>query len=920
MTIKTVSVHRVALLVTIMGSCLPPPDDQPGEDKGLDPAALDNVDRAAEMKASDPNASALKLMPSSAGFQSHFQSTSQGLTQSSLTTGAPSPLGYVPPPVHISGLHSGMTVQSAAVLPASYDLRTTGKLTAVRDQGNCGSCWAFATYAAAESQLLPGETDDFSEEHLNDWSGFDVGACNGGNSAMSIAYLSRWAGPVAETADPYTAGASKNINKSAPAIKHLQSALTIADRTGSLDNGGIKAAVMSYGGVMTTMLWNNAGWNGGTNSYYFPSPGHYANHAVTIVGWNDSYPATKFSQAPPGNGAFIIRNSWGTSFGESGYFYISYYDPYIGIENNVYDALAATTDFTAVYQYDQYGVTATLSGSGTTYYQSNIYTANANATIAAVGFYTLVPSTTVDIAIWSSPTGTNPASGTRVGNMTGVVESLAGYHTVSVASLGAQAQSGQKFSVVLRLTAAKQMIPIEYPYSGYSSKVTARAGTSFFGSDGQAGVSWTDVGAVYGANMPLKVFVGSAGAGSCDDGNPCTTDSGTLGNCTHKPEPSGTVCRAAAGPCDVAEVCNGTSAACPVDKKVVQGTACASKGACSGTPVCDGSSAACPAAIPSVKGTVCRAAVGACDVAETCNGTATTCPADGFAASTTVCRAAAGACDVAETCTGTSAVCPVDSVQTKTFVCHAAVSACDSTVTCNGTSKTCAAAQVKPAGTVCRAATSSCDSAEVCDGRTATCPPDSSTAKGTKCPAPSAHGAIFTGADLTSQVGNPAGGTATNDACPAGQVLTGFAGSLSTTSTSAVNRQITGHCGIVQISGTTVTVSAGGSLPTRGKLGTSAWTSDCPANQVVVGFSGRSGLLVDQLALRCAPLVAAAATSGSPLTVGTGASLTAIGGTGGSAFAAVSCPTGEVATMARVRTGDNLDAFGLGCAKGTIGP
>jgi hypothetical protein len=56
------------------------------------------------------------------------------------------------------------------------------------------------------------------------------------------------------------------------------------------------------------------------------------------------------------------------------------------------------------------------------------------------------------------------------------------------------------------------------------------------------------------------------------------------------------------------------------------------------------------------------------------------------------------------------------------------------------------------------------------------------------------------------------------------------------------------------------------------------------------------------------------------LTVGTATSLGAIGGTGGSAFAAVNCPTGEVATLARVRTGDNLDAFGLACAKGTIGP
>jgi len=388
--------------------------------------------------------------------------------------------------------------------------------------------------------------------------------------------------------------------------------------------------------------------------------------------------------------------------------------------------------------------------------------------------------------------------------------------------------------------------------------------------------------------MPVKVFVGGAAAGSCDDGNPCTSDAGTPGKCTHTPVAAGTTCRASAGPCDLAEVCNGTGAACPADRKVAQGTTCGSKGDCSAASLCDGASPACPAPVPSAKGTVCRAAAGPCDVAETCDGKATTCPADG--------------------------------VQPKTFVCHAAISACDSTVTCNGTAKTCAAAQIKPAGTVCRASTLSCDAAEVCDGKVATCPVDVSTAKNGKCPAPTTRGATFTGSDITTQVGNPAGGTASNDACPAGQALTGFAGSLSAATTSGVNRQLTGHCGIVQITGTTVTVKAGASLPTRGKAGTTSWTRDCPANQVIVGFSGRSGSLVDQLALRCAPLAVAAAITGSALTVGTATTLAAIGGTGGSAFTAVNCPSGEVATMARVRTGDNLDAFGLACSKGTLAP
>ena len=57
---------------------------------------------------------------------------------------------------------------------------------------------------------------------------------------------------------------------------------------------------------------------------------------MAIVGWDDNYSKTNFASAPAGNGAFIIRNNWGTAFGEDGYFYVSYYDLNIGTENFVF--------------------------------------------------------------------------------------------------------------------------------------------------------------------------------------------------------------------------------------------------------------------------------------------------------------------------------------------------------------------------------------------------------------------------------------------------------------------------------------------------------------------------------------------------------------------------------------------------------
>ncbi|MBN2573982.1 MAG: hypothetical protein JXP73_05395 [Deltaproteobacteria bacterium] len=128
------------------------------------------------------------------------------------------------------------------------------------------------------------------------------------------------------------------------------------------------------------------------------------------------------------------------------------------------------------------------------------------------------------------------------------------------------------------------------------------------------------------------------------------------------PKPAGTVCRAAAGPCDVAESCDGVSADCPADEMAAAAT-------------------------------VCRAAAGDCDIAETCSGTSVDCPADGFRQAGVICRAAAGLCDVAESCTGTGAACPVDSMAQAITVCRASIDGnkCDPEETCTGSSVDCPA-------------------------------------------------------------------------------------------------------------------------------------------------------------------------------------------------------------------------------------
>src|SRR2546422_7362749 len=171
--------------------------------------------------------------------------------------------------------------------------------------------------------------------------------------------------------------------------------------------------------------------------------------------------------------------------------------------------------------------------------------------------------------------------------------------------------------------------------------------------------------------------------------------------------PSTTVCRAAANECDLADSCTGSSATCPADAVKAAGTVCTDDGNACTTDVCNGTAGAPACTHPAGNaGTVCRAAAGECDLAETCDGSSTACPTDVFKASGTtctddgnacttdvcngasatcthpagnagaLCRAAAGECDVAENCTGTSTTCPTDAKQPVGTACTADTNPC----------------------------------------------------------------------------------------------------------------------------------------------------------------------------------------------------------------------------------------------------
>ncbi|OPX71457.1 MAG: Papain family cysteine protease [Methanoregulaceae archaeon PtaB.Bin152] len=321
---------------------------------------------------------------------------------------------------------------------------------------------------------------------------------------MSTAYLARWSGAVSEAADPYLSTASTS-GGNVPVVQHVQDVIFLPSRTGPLDNAQIKQLLQQNGAVYSQIRWESGYYNKKLASYYYPGSSP-ANHAVVIVGWDDSYSRTRFSTAPPGDGAFIVRNSWGEDWGEYGYCYVSYYDTCIGRPSAQFLS-EDPSNYDRVYQYDPFGWVTSVGVGGDSAWFANIFTSTQKEDLKAVSFYTPVPNAQYQVEIFND-VGTTPRGRSASLVQQGSI-SYAGYHTVPLHS-SVPLQKGQKFSVIVKLTTPGYQYPIavEYPYPGYSSRASARAGESWVSSDG---TSWTDLTTVYAnSNVCVKAFTDAA--------------------------------------------------------------------------------------------------------------------------------------------------------------------------------------------------------------------------------------------------------------------------------------------------------------------------------------------------------------------------------------------------------------------------
>jgi cathepsin L len=233
---------------------------------------------------------------------------------------SPQITGLVPPrnldgileaskPPQISASEDGL-LRSARLTQSRFDWRDQGRVSGVRDQGACGSCWAFATAGAFEGAYMIAANVpevDISEEDLVRCSG--AGSCAGGWWAFD--YLVN-TGCASENDYSYTA-------TDGPCQQGLQRPYKASawGYVGSTSVAALKSALVEYGpltvAVSVTPLFQ--AYIGGV---FDESTSGDVNHGVTLVGWDD------------GDGAWIIKNSWGVGWGENGYMRIKYGSNSIG--------------------------------------------------------------------------------------------------------------------------------------------------------------------------------------------------------------------------------------------------------------------------------------------------------------------------------------------------------------------------------------------------------------------------------------------------------------------------------------------------------------------------------------------------------------------------------------------------------------
>ena len=385
-----------------------------------------------------------------------------------------------------------------SVLPIRYSAIENNQITSIKNQGNWGACWAFAPIAVAESfyKQMAGEESNLSETHLinffynEDLKGPDSGLAgdkvipfrdkvdNGGNSMYTTFALARWTGIADEQTDNSLVYPSVEVTEKTKELNipqeyaytdlvHLQNAYWI-NRS---NTDSIKEAIMKYGSIVVSYKHDEScSSNSVDKSVYSGSTVYYndqdygTSHALAIVGWDDDFDKNNFkytalnqkdifieagiSYIPKNNGAWLVKNSWGTEYGDNGYFWMSYEEASLADTMFAYEFENAD-NYDHIYQYD--GSVGIRYESDNVITAAAVYQSTSNQMIEAVGVGVASAETDYIVEIYTNlKERDNPQSGMLSSKTTGTT-TFQGYYTIKLDEYVSIAK-GDLFSVVITLS------------------------------------------------------------------------------------------------------------------------------------------------------------------------------------------------------------------------------------------------------------------------------------------------------------------------------------------------------------------------------------------------------------------------------------------------------------------------------------